>query len=240
MTRRTASILPVAEPVSHNQVGQRLGRKGQETRERILAAMLSLLADRDGPPVTFTAVAKEANVRLTNLYLYFPDMGQMLLAALGRVMETAEEAYLDLLRPRWSDEALYESCLAFLRAHYAFWERNARLLHLRNALADAGDMRVLAYRHEVTAPIMDLLAAQMDCESGNRDTVRVATVFMTLLERVATVVTNPQFREMSTLDDAAQRSHAYGLLDAEAEVMSLAMAHRRRLAAQAARRAQTG
>ena len=79
---------PVAEAVSHNQVGQKLGRKGQQTRERILSAMLELLAEVDGPPVTLTAVAKEAKVRLPNLYLYFPDMGALLLAALERVMVT--------------------------------------------------------------------------------------------------------------------------------------------------------
>ena len=50
---------PVAEAVSHNQVGQKLGRKGQQTRERILSAMLELLAEVDGPPVTLTAVRLE-------------------------------------------------------------------------------------------------------------------------------------------------------------------------------------
>ena len=61
------TVTPLPSAVSHNQVGQKLGRKGQETRERILAAVLGLLAQRDGPPVTLSGVAKEARVRPPNV-----------------------------------------------------------------------------------------------------------------------------------------------------------------------------
>jgi AcrR family transcriptional regulator len=221
-----------SDRVSHNQVGQRLGRKGQETRERILAAMLRLLAEEDGPPVTLTNVAKAAGVRLTNLYLYFPDMGEMLLAALGRVMDTAEEAYLEKLRQRWPDETLYESCLAFVRAHYDFWKRNARILHMRNALADAGDLRVLKYRNTVSIPLIGLIMNQMDGHAERADGCDppVATVLLTGLERVATVVTNPQIRIFADYrGDADQDAHNRRLIEAEAEVLALVIRHRRTL-----------
>lgn len=223
------ALQPAAASVSHNQVGQKLGRKGQETRERILTSMLRLLAERDGPPVTLTSVAKEAKVRLTNLYLYFPDMGELLLAALVRVMDTAEEAYLDQLRQRWPDAELYDSCLTFLQAHYDFWNRHARILHMRNALADANDLRVLQYRHYATRPLIDLLVAQMgDGPGEGRRSEYVATVLLTGLERVATVVTNPNFRLFAEHDDEALcKAHVRALLEAEAEVIALAIAHRR-------------
>jgi AcrR family transcriptional regulator len=228
---RAASAQPA--PVSHDQVGQRLGRKGQETRERILAAMLRLLADEDGPPVTLTNVAKEAEVRLTNLYLYFPDLGELLLAALGRVMDTAEEAYLEKLRQRWPDETLYESCLAFVQAHYDFWKRNARGLHMRNALADAGDLRFLKYRNTVSLPLIGLITNQMDGHADRADgrDPNVATVLLTGLERTATVATNPQLRMIADFrGDADQALHNRKLIEAEAEVLSLVIRHRRELA----------
>lgn len=222
-------------PVSHNQIGQKLGRKGQETRERILLAMLRLLTDPDGPPVTLTSVAREAQVRLTNLYLYFPDMGELLLAALIRVMDTAGEAYEKQLRERWPDDRLYESCLAFLKAHYDFWKRNARILHMRNALADANDLRVLEYRNMATRPLIDLLVDQMDIGStGDPVHMNIATVLLTGLERVATVVTNPNFRLIAEHADEAERNaHARRLIEAEAEVLSLTISHRRAIARRA-------
>lgn len=217
-------------PVSHNQIGQKLGRKGQETRERILSAMLRLVADQDGPPITLTNVAKEADVRLTNLYLYFPDLGDLLLAALDRVMDTAEAAYLDKLRQRWPDATLYESCLDFVQAHYDFWHRNARILHLRNAMADAGDIRVLKYRNNVSIPLIGLIMNQMDGDPDRGDgrDPNVATVLLTGLERVATVATNPQLRYIAdNRDEADQRVHNRRLVEAEAEVLTLVIRHRR-------------
>ena len=219
-------------PVSHNQVGQKLGRKGQETRERILAAVLRLLADPDGPPVTLAGVAKEARVRPPNVYLYFPDLGALILAALSRVMDTAEEAYLAQLRIYWPDDALEQSCLAFLHAHHEFWSRNARLLHMRNALADVGDLRVLRYRNDATRPLIDLLAGQIGANGDDNHTI--ATVLLTGLERVATVVTNPQFDIITGTSSASDhRGYVDRLLEAEAEVISIAIAHRRALAEEA-------
>jgi AcrR family transcriptional regulator len=193
--------------------------------------MLRLLDDPDGPPVTLTSVANEASIRLTNLYLYFPDIGELLLAALARVMDTAGAAYLDGLRQRWPDETLERSCLEFLTAHYEFWKRNARILHMRNALADGNDLRVMEYRNSATTPLIALLAGQMDCppdEGGDGRSMQVATVLLTGLERVATVVTNPHFVQISGKDAELDRNKIVrGLIEAEAEVVAITVAHRR-------------
>ena len=111
---RTASEGVKLHEVRHNVAGQRLGRKGQEARQRILSAALRLLEDPHGPPVTLTSVAREASMRLTNLYLYFPDMVELLLAVLGRVMDAADAAFIDRLSVRWPDERLGDACQEFL------------------------------------------------------------------------------------------------------------------------------
>ena len=121
--------------------------------------------------------------------LLLRHLGALLLAALARVMDTAEDAYLARLRRYWHDETLQQSCLAFLRAHHEFWNRNARLLHMRNALADAGDLRVLRYRNDATLPLIDLLAGQI--ADGGKEQHMVATVLLTGLERVAMNVVQP-------------------------------------------------
>lgn len=216
--------------VSHNLVGQRLGKKGQATRERILAAMLRLLADPDGPPVTLTLVAREAKIGLTNLYLYFPDLSELLLAALQQVMTNSEEAYIEALQRRWPDDALETACRAFLAAHFAFWKRHARLLHMRNALADASDLRVLAYRQSATQPILAMLAAQMAPEGQpvDSDCTDFATVLFTGLERTATVLTHRNYLQISGHSGTRGRAeHAERLLDAEAKIIALAVRQRR-------------
>lgn len=77
--------LPSPGPaLSHNQLGQRIGRKGRDTRGRIIAAAERLLADRAGPPITLSAVAREASLGMTSLYSYFKDLSEAERAAQSR------------------------------------------------------------------------------------------------------------------------------------------------------------
>ena len=216
---------PEGERAGYNLAGQRLGRKGQETRERIITAALRLFDDSDGPPATLTGVARAAEVRLTNLYLYFPDFGSLLLAALQRMMADAEAGFIDRLKRRWPDAALGDSCLGFLLEHCRFWQRHSRILHLRNALSDT-DPRILEYRQEAAKPLLDLLLLQMDGDRSDADLARsnMATVVLTGFERMATVVTNPHFHAMANAhDESARDTLIDGLIRAEARLLELAI-----------------
>jgi len=222
---------PVETEVMLNLAGQRLGRKGQETRARILSAAMHLLADVDGPPVTLTSIAREASMRLTNLYLYFPDFGELVLALLEQVMADADAAFMTRLRMRWPDESLGEASREFLYAHYRFWNQHARLLHLRNALSDT-DPRLMQYRQQASTPMVQFLVQQMD---GGDDPdfacTSLATVVLTGFERIATVVTNRGFYgNQGHLPDLSREELIDQLLTAEARLLELAIEDRRKAA----------
>ncbi len=187
------STMTGSQEVSHNILGQRLGRKGQATRERILKAALTLLDTSHDTPITLSGVVREASVGMSTLYLYFPDLGALVLAALLRVMDRTDGAFVDRLRQRWPDEGLEESCLDFLRAHFRFWQEHARLLHMRNSLADAHDLRFIDHRNHVSLPLIGLLARQMDADPADDESLgwHMATVMLTAIERIATVMTRP-------------------------------------------------
>lgn len=212
--------------VSHNLVGQKLGRKGQDTRNRILKAMLDLVEHPSDTDITLSAVAREASVGMTTLYLYFADLGDLLLAALNQVMDTSDAAYMDQLRTRWPDERLGECCYDFLKSHFQFWQRHARLLHMRNAFADNSDERLVEYRQQVSFPLIDQLMMQMDFDKDNPDPVTrdYATIFVTSFERVATVLTNPK---LPTVTDDSRDEFVDNLLRAEAEIMEASLRKRR-------------
>lgn len=216
---------------SHNAIGQRLGPKGQKTRERILAGALTLLEREDESAITLTSVAREAAVGMTTLYLYFPDLGDLVLAALMRVMDDAGAAFADQLRTRWGDGELEARALDFTWAHYHFWRRHARLLYIRNRYADAGDDRFVQYRIRVSRPLIALLERQMDIAPGAAPCdAAFAMVVLTGLERTATVMVNPRPYAASVAADigADVPERTIGnLIAAEAQLIALAVRHAR-------------
>jgi AcrR family transcriptional regulator len=232
---------PQAQPgvpkAGYNLLGQRLGRKGQETRERILVTALRLIeSSSQDTPITLTGVAREASVGMTTLYLYFPNLGDLVLAVLTRVMDCADSAFVDRLRTRWPDAALLASSQGFLHAHYQFWRRHSRILHFRNSFEDAGDARFLKYRNRVSRPLIELLAQQMDGPAAlmNAPATNSATVLVTGFERLATITTNPIFHT-NLRDNGVTEVAGYidDLLNAEAELIALAIRHHRDLASRA-------
>lgn len=217
---------------THNLQGQRLGRKGQATREGILSAALRIIEAPDDVPLTLSRVAREVAVTMTTLYIYFPDLGELILAVLDRVMHAADAAYLDCLRKRWPDETLRERSLAFLQGHLVFWRQHARILQMRNSYADTGDIRFLEYRNRVTTPVIELLVRQMDAhmDSVNTPEVYLATVLVIGFERMATVTTNPVFHLAAQAQGVKDRA-AYidRLIETEADMMTVMISRQRGL-----------
>lgn len=206
--------------VSHNLAGQKLGRKGRGTRDRILAAAAELLAADDGVPISLSAVARRAGLGMTSLYNYFTDLTELLLAVLEPVMASAESAFIGMLRERWPDDGLGEHCSSFVLAYYNFWSRHARLLHLRNSMADSRDRRMMVHRVTSTVPLIKLVVHQMDGDQDDPASpmMPIATVLMTGIERTVTVVTDVNLTGLFGED--ARRPEGYYLLPA-ARMMEL-------------------
>lgn len=215
--------LPALDDVSHNLNGQRLGRKGRVTRDRILCACAELLADPGETPISLSAVARRANLGMTSLYNYFADLTELLLAVLEPVMATAEESYLAVLRERWPDEALGERCYEFVRAYHAFWTRHSRLLHLRNALADQRDERMLQHRVASAGPLIATVTAQLDGDMSAPGSMArgMATVLVTGIERTVTVSTDPLYFARIGQPNGRQPDDFY--LEPQARVLELAI-----------------
>lgn len=207
--------------VSHNLNGQRLGRKGRDTRERILAACGELLADPD-EAISMSAVARRALLGMTSLYNYFADLTELLLAMLEPIMATTEDGFQSILRSPWPDAVLDERCYAFMQAFHGFWTQHARLLHLRNAMADTGDQRMLLQRIGATQPLIGLFVAQMngDPRAELSPVSGMATVLITGIERTVTVSTDAVLTELFRAGNRQPDDH---FLQPEARLMALAI-----------------
>lgn len=219
---RAQSSTAERDALSHNLLGQRLGRKGRDTRERIIAATEKLLAEPPGTPISLSAVAREASLGMTTLYLYFSDLSELLLAVLAPIMATAEETYIAHLREPWSDDELGAHCLRFIEAYHAFWVRHSRILHLRNTYADDGDERMRSSRIGPSRLVMEMLVRQMEGDPAELRTpiYYMASVLMTGIERMITIATDEKFRNLLQEDP---EPHIRNLLRTEARLLELAL-----------------
>jgi AcrR family transcriptional regulator len=206
-----AAVSDACASVSHNLAGQRLGRKGRVTRERIIAAALELIEDNADEAFTLTGVARRAGLGMSALYNYFSDQTELLLAVLDPVMATADEAYMARVRALWPEPELQERTLDFVQAYHAFWARHSGLLHMRNSLADQLDVRMMMHRINSTRPLIALIVRQM---CGGREPQQahtsMATVLMTGIERSITLATDKRLPKLTGLpfNDGEDRYHA--------------------------------
>jgi AcrR family transcriptional regulator len=226
-SRRKVSAPEPADAVAHNLNGQRLGRKGRDTRDRIIAAAQELIAETEEVGlVTLSEVSRRASIRIGTLYIYFADLTELILAALEPVMATIEDEYVHLVREYWPDDELHDRALTFVKAYFGFWERHSRILHLRNSMADRGDERMMQHRVRSAIPVMRLLVTQMGSRPLERGTLvsSMATALMTGLERVATVMTDGK---MTKILNEPVNPMDY-LLESEARLFELAIRDQRR------------
>jgi AcrR family transcriptional regulator len=167
-----------------------------------------------------SAVARRAELGMTSLYNYFADLTELLLAVLEPVMATTEHGFLAILREPWPDQELAARCYAFMRSYYDFWAEHSRLLHLRNAMADAHDERMLRHRILSTQPMIGMFAAQMGGVGTDMGSpvFGMATVMMTGIERTVTVATDAALTSLFGNDN--RRSDEF-YLRPEARLMEL-------------------
>ncbi|MGE3690858.1 MAG: TetR/AcrR family transcriptional regulator [Novosphingobium sp.] len=213
---------PAGAEVARNLNGQKLGRKGRDTRRRILEAAAQLLAEGGNEPISLSAIARRCSLGMTSLYLYFNDLTELLLALLQPVVDQAGQEFSELLSGSWDDERLAEHCRAFLDAYYQFWSRNAHLLHLRNSMADSGDERMTKARVRSSQPLIGFFARQMGgCpDDKNSYSYAMATVLTTGMERTVTVATDSRLTGLFGPDSGHAAEH---YLEPEARLMELAI-----------------
>jgi len=216
--------------VSHNLNGQRLGRKGRETRERIVRAAIDELHDGGDEQFTLSAVARRAGLGMSSLYNYFTDLSELMVAVLEPVMDSAQETYLSILGEYWPDDEVALRSEQFWKSYAQFWSRHAAILHQRNRMSDAGDERMLTCRVEAGLPLMDGIGRQLGSDTIEKprpEALAMASVVATMMERTVTVQSQPSYRMYTK---ASLGSDARSLGHAGARLLALAITNWRETA----------
>jgi AcrR family transcriptional regulator len=179
--------LPTSPPIS-NKIGQRLGARGNRTRERFLEAARNLLATLSPIDLTASAISKGAGSSPATFYVYFDSVHELLLA-----LSATASASVDALFPERDallvDERLEADIITMIAAVNAAWDCAAPILLFRNLEADRGDVRFDELRTHQAQPILERIAAAiamrrdvgLDPAIANAE----AAVLVAAIERIA-------------------------------------------------------
>lgn len=187
--------------LSTNKQGQALGKKGQATRERLLAAADRLLQQCSPLDLTAVAIAKEAQSSSATFYMYFDDVKDALFTLSRRagneVVAAMEALSADLVR---ANADFQESASELVRVFNDVWNRYRHILIFRNLEADRGDKNFEELRMEEYMRELHVLSSWINCAceghagASKGDAFALASVLHAALERIASldpeIVTN--------------------------------------------------
>ncbi|RYY29112.1 MAG: TetR family transcriptional regulator [Sphingomonadales bacterium] len=137
---------------------QILGRKGRETRQRLMDAAFRLLGGTSPLDLTAIAIAAEAGTAAATFYVYFRDVQDMLYALSESATADMIEAFsaLDIFH---DNQRVAEDSEAFLAMLADQWERHGAILYYRMMEADRGEPRFAALRGRWAEAVLGRLTA---------------------------------------------------------------------------------
>ena len=125
--------------IKTNKQGQELGRKGRDTRQRLMQATESLLKTLSPVELTAVSIAKEAEMSSAAFYLYFEDVRNVLYALSIAAAAEMSEAH-DILNEPWNpNEPDLKHAMRVVRAFYKVYDKHRSVLRFCNLEADRGD-----------------------------------------------------------------------------------------------------
>ncbi|AKH68661.1 transcriptional regulator, TetR family [Spongiibacter sp. IMCC21906] len=177
--------------ITTNNHGQSLGRKGMQTRTRLMDAARKLLKSGSLVELTAVSIAKKAKSSSATFYLYFSDVRDILLA-LTEEAESDMQAVHGILDEPWDPKVLdVDHSRRVVQAFVSVWDKHREVLRYRNLEADRGDPVFENIRLRTSVRIVNrfaehILASYQEGSGGDKKTAQAdASVLVAAMERLA-------------------------------------------------------
>jgi len=185
-----ARFAAVAPGAPHALDGRSLGRRGTETRRRLLDATADLLATHGIRDLRVVDVARAVGTSPATFYQYFRDVEDAVLALSEEVGEGLVPLGELLVEP-WDGDAGRAAARSLVERFFAYWDDHRAVLGTRNLAAQEGDRRFRDVRIEAMRPLREGLTARVAAaQAAGRVAVEVsppaaAAALTAMLERMA-------------------------------------------------------
>jgi AcrR family transcriptional regulator len=170
--------------------GRELGRRGAQTRRRILDATTDLLETHGIRDLRVVDIAREVGCSPATFYQYFRDVEEAVLA-LAREVGDELEPLAALLDPPWDATHGLDDARALVDGFVDYWDRHRAVLRTRNLAAQERDLRFREIRNRTLQGFMAKLAAKIAAARAEgrvveeMSPVAASAALVALIERMA-------------------------------------------------------
>lgn len=170
--------------------GRQLGRRAQQTRQRLLDATQELLETRSIRDVRVVDIARAVGSSPATFYQYFADVESAVLALADEVADELEPI-AHLLDEPWKGKTGLDTARQLVDSFVTYWDRYRAVLRVRNLAAEEGDARFRDIRVRTLSRITDRLRTQIvDAQKTGRGSTDLqpyaaAAGLVAMLERMA-------------------------------------------------------
>jgi AcrR family transcriptional regulator len=169
--------------------GRVAGRRGQETRQKLLDCLREMLSTSPYRDVKVIDVARMAGTSPATFYQYFPDVE-------GAVLEIAEEMAEDsgglkelVDGKSWAGKTGFTTSEELVDGFLAFWRKNDAILRVVTLGAAEGDKRFFKIRmkvlNSVVGPLTDAVKANQAKTDTSVDPAAISGSLVSLLASAA-------------------------------------------------------
>jgi AcrR family transcriptional regulator len=180
-------VVPFAEDEVPAVDGRVPGRRGRQTRDRLLGATAQLLATRSYRDVKVVDIARQVGTSPATFYQYFPGVEAAVQLLARRVVEDGAELVRPLSGRSWRGREAWEASLGLVDVFLDFWRENAAVLRVIDLAIVEGDRRFRDIRDALLGPVTEELAEAIgDRRGADEDEARAeATTLVSMLAHVA-------------------------------------------------------
>ena len=154
--------------------GRALGKRGAETRRRLLDATATRLESSGLRDLRVVDIAREVGTSPATFYQYFRDVEEAVLALAEAVGEQTAPL-VEVLDERWEGDAGLEHARRLVDGFLRYWDDHRAILRTRNLAAQEGDQRFRDVRNQALQPITEGLSRK----------VAEAAALVAMMERMA-------------------------------------------------------
>ena len=170
--------------------GRSLGKRGAQTRRRLLDATATLLETHGIRDLRVVDIARAVGTSPATFYQYFRDVEDAVLALAAEVGDEVIPL-ARLLDGPWDGEAGLDAARALVDGFVSYWDRHRAVLRTRNLAAQEGDARFREVRNgtliEFTTRFDTKIAVSRDRGSvaPALSAAAAAAALVALIERMA-------------------------------------------------------